>query len=156
MAQRKRKVNMQPFWRFLFIVYVGLMIWLLFARSPDWNSKYEYRELLRMKVNLKPFSTIRNYLNVLLHYPESSEYGKCFIELLGNVLMFIPAGWLLPRIFPHMRKFFLFLLTCVLSIFFVEALQLLTLLGWFDIDDVILNLSGMLIGFIIYAITSKK
>lgn len=156
MAKRKRKVNMLPFWRFLFIVYAGLMLWLLFARSPGWNSEYGYRELLRLNMNTTPFHTIRNYLNVILHYPDSPEYGKCIVELVGNIVMFIPAGWLLPRLFPAMRKFFLFLLSCLLVITFVEALQLLTLLGQFDVDDIILNLSGILIGYILYAITAKK
>lgn len=156
MATRKRKVNMQPLWRFLFVLYAGLMLWLLFARSPGWDSDYEYRELLRMKTNLTPFFTINNYLNVLQNYPDSPEYGKCLIELFGNVLMFVPAGWLLPKLFAPMRKFFYFLLTCLLAITFVEALQLLTLLGRFDVDDIILNIAGMLIGYIIYAITQKK
>lgn len=156
MAQRKRKVNMQPFWRFLFVVYTGLMLWLLFARSPGWDPDYGYRELLRLNMNTTPFYTIHNYLNVISHYPNSPEYNKCIIELVGNIVMFIPAGWLLPKLFPAMRKFFLFLLSCLLVITFVEALQLLTLLGQFDVDDIILNLSGMLIGYILYAITAKK
>lgn len=152
----KRKMNNKPLWYFLFAVYVGLMLWLLFARSPGWQAGYEYRELLKLKTNLKPFFTIQNYWNVIRNYPDSSEYNKCVIELFGNILMFIPAGWLLPRLFLPMRKFFVFLLTCLLSIFFIEALQLLTLLGRFDIDDVILNISGMLIGYIIFALSLCK
>lgn len=152
----KRKVNKRPLWCFLFAVYTGIMLWLLFARSPGWDSGYEYRELLKMKMNLDPFHTIDNYVSVIKNHPESPEYNKCVIELFGNILMFIPAGWLLPRIFTPMRKFFIFLLTCLLTIFFIEALQLLTLLGRFDIDDVILNISGMLIGYILYALTVKK
>ena len=156
MANRKRKVNTQPFWRFLFVLYLALMLWLLFGRSPGWTAGLTYREILKNNISLKPFYTIDNYLNVIKNYPESSYFTQCIIELAGNILLFIPAGWLLPRLFKAMRKFFPFLLTCVLSIVFVESLQLFTLLGRFDVDDIILNISGMLIGYIIYAITAKK
>lgn len=152
----KRKANTQPFWRFLFVVYLGLMIWLLFFRSRGWPEGLTYQEAIKQSMNLKPFYTIKNYVNVIFHYPDSSYYTKCMIELLGNVLMFIPAGWLLPRIFPTMRKFFPFLLICIISILLVETLQLFTLLGHFDVDDVILNLIGMIIGYILYILTRKK
>ena len=44
MAKRKRKVNTQPFWRFLFVLYLALMLWLLFGRSPGWTAGLTYRE----------------------------------------------------------------------------------------------------------------
>lgn len=156
MAKRKRKINTQPFWRFLFVVYAALMLWLLFGRSPGWIDGLGYREILKLNINLHPFYTIDNYVNVITKYPNSPYYTQCVIELAGNILMFIPAGWLLPRLFQPMRKFFPFLLTCLLSILFVEALQLFTLLGHFDVDDIILNLTGMLLGYILYALTAKK
>lgn len=156
MAKRKQKVNTQPFWRFLFVLYIAVMLWLLFGRSPGWTQGLSYRETLRNNINLKPFYTIDNYLNVIKNYPQSSYFTQCVIELLGNVLLFIPAGWLLPRLFQAMRKFFPFIFTCLLCIFFVESLQLLTLLGHFDVDDIILNLFGILVGYIIYALTAKK
>ena len=150
MAKRRKKVNTQPLWRFLFVVYIALMLWLLFGRSPGWSDGRAYRELLRQNINLKPFYTIENYLHVILKNPQSSYFKNCIIELLGNILLFIPAGWLLPRLFRSMRKFFPFLLTCLLAILFVESLQLVTLLGRFDVDDIILNIVGMLIGYILY------
>ena len=71
------------------------------------------------------------------------------INLVGNVVLFIPAGWLLPRLWRRFRNFFLFILTCAVSIFLIETLQLFTLLGSFDVDDIILNLSGMLLGYLV-------
>ena len=150
MAKRRKKVNTQPLWRFLFVVYIALMLWLLFGRSPGWSDGRAYRELLRQNINLNPFYTIENYLHVILKNPQSSYFKNCIIELLGNIFLFIPAGWLLPRLFKSMRKFFPLLLTCLLAILFVESLQLVTLLGRFDVDDIILNIAGMLIGYILY------
>lgn len=152
MANKKRKVNTQPFWRFLFVVYCGVMLWLLFGRSQGWVTGFTYRQMLEQNVNLTPLSTIRDYWNVVAHRTNDDYFVHCFINLAGNVLLFIPAGWLLPKVFPKQRNFFRFFVTCTGLIFLVETLQLFTLLGSFDIDDVILNLAGMIMGFLVYHI----
>lgn len=152
----RRKPNTQPFWRFLFLLYMGLMLWLLFGRGRGWDSSSGYLQTLMGNINLRPFYTIRNYLNIVLHYPDAAIFPHCVINLVGNVVMFIPAGWLLPRIFKGMRKFLVFLLSCLLGILFVEILQLVTLLGSFDVDDIILNLIGMVTGFLLHAVFAKK
>ena len=55
-----------------------------------------------------------------------------------------------------MRNFFVFLLTCTLSITLVEVLQLVTLLGSLDIDDLILNLFGMLVGYLFFIFSRNR
>lgn len=152
----KRKPSTQPLWRFLFLVYMGLMLWLLFGRSSGWDRELSYAQQLAANLNLKPLYTIKNYLNIVLHYPNAEIFPHCVINLVGNVVMFIPAGWLLPRIFKVMRGFFLFLLTCLCAIALVETVQLLTLLGSFDVDDIILNLLGMVTGFLLWKCNARK
>ena len=152
MARKNRQVNTSPLWRFLFVVYCAVMLWLLFGRSQGWNNNVPYHQLLANNINLTPLLTIRNYYQVVTQGPENPYFIHCVINLLGNVLLFIPAGWLLPKVFPFQRNFFRFLVTCTGLIFLVEAVQLFTLLGSFDIDDLILNLIGMVFGFIVYHI----
>lgn len=152
----KRKVNTTPLWRFLFLVYCAVMLWLLFGRSNGWNSAIPYTQQLRQNTNLVPFLTIGNYLYVPQHSGSSYMRIHCFINLAGNIFLFIPAGWLLPRLWKWQKNFFRFLITCLGCILLVEVLQLFTLLGRFDIDDVILNLSGMIIGFILNVIFMKR
>jgi glycopeptide antibiotics resistance protein len=124
------------------------MLWLLFGRSSGWTEGLAYREMLGQNINMTPFFTIRNYLHVILHHHSTYLVTHCVINLLGNILLFIPAGWLLPKIWKKQRNFFLLFLTCALSILLIEVLQLFTLLGSFDVDDLILNLFGMTMGFI--------
>lgn len=152
MAKKTRKVNTQPLWRFLFVVYCAVMLWLLFGRSQGWVDGLTYQQMLQRNVNLVPLKTIRDYWNVVFHNSNQEYFVHCFINLGGNVLLFIPAGWLLPKIFPRQRNLFRFLITCLGAIFLVEVIQLFTLLGSFDIDDIILNLSGMTAGFLVYHI----
>lgn len=152
MAKKKRKVNTQPWWRFLFVIYCGIMLWLLFGRSQGWTENLSYRQILTQNINLIPLQTIRDYWNVVFYRTNDAYLLHCFINLAGNVLLFIPAGWLLPKIFAFQRNFFRFFATCAGSILLIESVQLFTLLGSFDIDDVILNLAGMTFGFIVYHI----
>ena len=153
---RKNKNAAQVMWCIGFILYTGLMIWLLFCRSQEWTEGLSYRQMLLQNINLKPLYTIKNYINVILHYPESTYYRHCIINLTGNILMFIPAGFLLPRLFKPLRKFFPFILTVLICILFVELLQLLAMVGSFDIDDIILNFFGVLIGYLLFICTAKK
>lgn len=151
-----KKTNFQPLWRFLFLLYCAVMLWLLFGRSQGWVDGLSYRQMLRQNMNLQPFFTIRNYLTVVLEGTNPSVFAHCLINLLGNVLLFIPAGFLFPRLFPKLRNFFLFFILCFLIMGFIELLQLFTLLGSFDVDDLILNLFGMLIGYLVCILIVKK
>lgn len=149
---KKRKMNTEPLWRFLFLVYCAVMLWLLFDRSPERIAGLTYSQQLAQNTNLIPFFTIRNYLHVITHRTNDAVLIHCIINLGGNVILFMPAGYLLPRLWKKMRNFFLFFLTCTVHILLIELLQLFTLLGSFDVDDLILNLFGMTLGFIFYSI----
>ena len=96
------------------------------------------------------------YMFLVCRREYDSLFFHCAINLAGNVVLFIPIGYFLPRLWGKMRNFLRFSFTCVLSICLVELLQLLTLLGSLDIDDLILNLCGMILGYLIFMICKKK
>ena len=151
-----RKPNTSPLWRFAFLVYCAVMLWLLFGRSQGFVAGVPYETQLRQNANLIPFYTIENYWNILQHSDNHALRVHCFINLTGNLFLFIPAGWLFPRLWKKMRNYFRFFALCFGLIFFVEVVQLFTLLGSFDVDDVILNLLGMTVGFVVHAIQFRK
>lgn len=150
-----KKKQSNGFLWFVFILYCAVMLWLLFDRPTDVVEGLSYEELLRQNMNLQPLLTIRNYLYVIIHRSNDAVLVHCIINLLGNVLLFIPAGLWLPKLCPKMRNFFRFFFTCLGAILLVETAQLFTLLGSFDVDDIILNLFGMTVGFILYHLTRK-
>ena len=152
----KSKSNASPFWRFIFLLYCVVLLWLLFGRSNGWAADIPYQEHLKRNTNLVSFYTIRNYLYVLQNRTDPYLLTHCFLNLVGNILLFIPAGWLLPKLWNWQRNFFHFLVSCLGAVFFVEIVQLFTLLGSFDVDDIILNLLGMIVGFLFHAIFSKR
>ena len=143
------------FWRFLLVLYGGIMLWLLFDRSNRWADGVPYWKQLQHNANLTPLRTIKNYLWILKHPSTRYLRNQSIINLGGNVILFMPAGWLFPKVWPFLRKFFIFLAFCAGVILLVEITQLFTMLGSFDVDDLLLNLAGMILGFVLFKISAK-
>ena len=138
MERKHKKLNIV-----LFFVYAALMLWLLFDRAGGIDGM-DYWKQIRGNLNLVPFHTIRLFLNVL---GRKDYLSAAIVNLGGNVIMFIPLGYFLPKVFPALRKFWRTILATVLIITAVEVAQLFTLLGKCDIDDLILNAIGATIGY---------
>jgi glycopeptide antibiotics resistance protein len=143
METRHRKLYI-----FLFCLYSAFMLYLLFGRSGGIEGK-PYWDQIQANLNLKPFHTILLFLNVLTR----PAYGtSALFNLGGNVILFIPLGFFLPCVFLRLRKFSSTILTTAAIISTVELLQLFTLLGRCDIDDLILNILGAAIGYGVHKI----
>ena len=126
----------------LFLAYAMVMVYLLFLqRTPSWD---RYWDVVSQSYNLQPLKTVRQMVSLLYSRPALARFAV--INLIGNVIMFVPLG-LLPMIWKRQQKFGWYLLTVAISILLIELLQLFTTLGSADIDDFLFNLLGALIGF---------
>ena len=98
--------------------------------------------------NYVPFKTILPYL--------LGENGFLIgaLNIGGNIAFLIPIGFLLPFVFARIdsKKS---LVLAILSGMFIELTQVVLHLGIFDIDDVILNGLGVMVGFWIYLLFQK-
>ena len=135
-----RKVNTA-----LFMAYGALMLWLLFDR-PGFMPGIPYWDQVAQQLNLVPFRTLRLFAH-LLDSGVRAHIRMAVINLGGNVIMFIPLGLLLPKVFPKLSSLLRVLLTTAAIITVVEIIQLFTLVGSCDIDDLILNVAGAAIGY---------
>ena len=129
----------------LFMAYGTLMLWLLFDR-PGFTPGIPYWDQVAQQLNLVPFRTLRLFAH-LLDSGVRAHIQMAVINLGGNVIMFIPLGLLLPKVFPKLSSLLRVLLTTAAIIIFVEIIQLFTLVGSCDIDDLILNVAGAAIGY---------
>src|SRR5690606_38936395 len=68
-------------------------------------------------------------------------------NLFGNLIMFLPMGIYLPYYIKKLNKVGKFTLSMIILLFVIEATQLVTRRGSFDMDDFILNIVGALVGF---------
>lgn len=129
------------------ITYIFLLIYFLFfaewyGRGPDVNLEPRY--------NLIPFLEIRRYID----YWDILGSEMVFLNLLGNVIGFIPLGFLLPVVFNSLKRSWVVVYLGLTISIMVECLQLILRVGSCDIDDVILNTVGTAIGYICYRICS--
>ena len=149
MVKRKRYL----IWS-MFIVYCGVMLWLLFGRSIH-ASGDDYAGSLIANINRIPFHTVLDQLQNLLNPPSSGLFTHAWINLGGNVAVFIPLGIFLPLIWPKFRRWGRFFLVSSGIICIVELLQWITLRGILDVDDYILNMLGLFGGYVLFRLSAR-
>ncbi|MDQ0887875.1 glycopeptide antibiotics resistance protein [Paenibacillus sp. V4I9] len=96
--------------------------------------------------NFYPFKSVSEYFLRFEHY----NRDILIKNLAGNLLMLSPLGVILPVMFEKFRKAYKFITFILIFNLSIEIFQIVTTLGSFDIDDIILNSTGALItyGFI--------
>lgn len=70
--------------------------------------------------------------------------------VVENVLLFIPYGFVLAWADARQRRFLLNLLTGAMTSLAIECMQLVTGRGYFQIDDILTNILGTILGFCCY------
>ena len=142
-TELKRKVMIG-----LFVVYITLALSVTLFPIPfqeTYSSGYEY--------NFIPFKSIADSLNAGLR--------PAIMSVAGNIILTMPFGFLVTLL-KNNKKFLIILYLIVLFSFMIELLQLVIGLGIgyryrnVDIDDLILNTTGGIIGYAIYRLTPKK
>lgn len=135
----------------IFVIYIiALCYFLFFAESMGRTTRgdeYHY--------NLQPLFEIKRI------WRSSHILGMKYVILnfAGNVIAFIPFGYLLPKMVKKKPKLFHTVLFSFEFSLLVELTQLISRTGSFDVDDLILNTFGGLIGYILYygrVVSGKK
>lgn len=126
----------------LFSVYTAWLLWLLLFRRLGSISALALPEYAAAHLQLVPLVTVREQLVQL-----AQGFRSAWINLAGNVVLFVPEGVLLPALFRPLRKKWRCLLVFGAAVILVELLQLLLRVGSCDIDDLMLNCLGAGIGF---------
>ena len=72
--------------------------------------------------------------------------------VVENVLLFIPYGFICPWAFPWLRGFFRNTFAAFVTSFGVETIQLITSRGYFQVDDILTNVLGAVIGYLLFQI----
>lgn len=118
------------------VLYALIMLKLLLFRDHSVGGH---------KYNLLPFYTIHN----LLTYTEKYTWQEWYKNLAGNIVLFMPLGIYFPLWNKRLWQAGRLALTVIGVIFVVETLQIVTTMGTFDVDDIILNTFGALLGLML-------
>lgn len=139
-AKNRKRVRMLG--KILFILYIGFLLYFLIF--SDWYGRTggmnEYHYNLVLFKEIKRFWIYREQLGWV-----------SFANLFGNVLIFMPFGFFMPMASRY-RSFFLTLFYSFGLSLLVETFQLFTKVGSFDVDDLLLNTIGGVIGYIFFVI----
>lgn len=150
-------------WRkvILTLYFIGFFYYTFLSREaqPHTTIILTYFRNLRSAVTLN--TSISDFLKLLFTGGGLGEatfdYHKLGSEPILNILLFMPLGYLLPSIFNFFKHkpWFTVIAGFLLSLT-TELLQLVTRLGSFDVDDLINNTLGSVIGVILYYLVLKK
>ena len=126
----------------LFILYLCALTYFLFF-SEKYGRTMADREY---SYNLVPFLEIKRFWN----HREMLGFMAVFTNLAGNVLAFLPFGAILPVISRRTRGIFRIMLLSFEFSLLVECIQLVSKVGSFDVDDLLLNTLGGVMGYVFF------
>ena len=140
-VRNRQKKNQRILGKVFFVLYIAFLIYFLifserYGREPG-SAAYSY--------NLLPFKEIQRFWT----YRYQLGFGAVFTNLIGNILIFVPFGFFLPLASKFRSMAMTVFLSFGLSLC-VEMIQFITQVGSFDVDDLILNTLGGLIGYYLF------
>lgn len=142
--KKETKIKIQLVSIFLFVLYlIGLTYFLFFAEN--FGRIYSDREYA---YNLELFKEIKRFWN----YRKELGNFAVFTNIAGNVICFFPYGAILPVLNRRARNFFVITFLSFEFSLLVECVQLVSRVGSFDVDDILLNTLGGILGFFIFTV----
>ena len=98
------------------------------------------------RYNLEPFKEIKRFWS----NRNALGWRSVITNLAGNIIAFVPFGFFLPMLCRLGRNIISCILLSGLFSLAVESVQLFTKVGAFDVDDIMLNAVGGLVGYLFY------
>lgn len=142
---------MRKIWLYMpLLYYIYLLACVLLFKYVPVTEVFQTNRQYIPGTNTMPLHTINHYL--MGNYRVSSY--SAYINIFGNILIFIPLGIYLSM----WQKKATILLILVQSIFIsslIEGTQYVLRLGSYNIDDIMLNALGGMLGAIIYTLLHK-
>ena len=124
----------------LFLSYLMLLMYFMFFSEmlgrTDGSRIFSY--------NLQPFKEIMRFWK----YREVLGYQAVFWNLGGNILCFMPFGYFVMWLWKNMDRWYLVASLSLYLSLLIELVQYFMKVGSFDVDDLLLNTIGGILGYI--------
>ena len=133
----------------LLLMYINLAVIFRFTFFPMEKVDGQVQPLIFDIATAFPFKV---NLIPLVHLFDYNIKRELLLNVIGNVAMFIPSGIVLPIIYKRLDSFVKVILAGGGISFCIEIIQLPFSVRVSDVDDLILNTSGVIIGYGIYAL----
>ena len=130
--------------RVLLVLYLACLIYFMF-----FSESYGRTEVhVEYRYNLVLFREIRRFLM----HGDILGLPAVLINIVGNVVVFIPYGCGLPLLFERLQSFLRVTILSFATSLLAETMQLLLRVGCFDVDDLLLNTIGGCIGYLVFVL----
>ncbi len=141
---------MQKWIKIIFTVYLYVLVKVIIFKYP-FDELYAIAQTWRRDVileglgtaNFIPFKTFKIYIKY-------ADKLNSFENLAGNILAFVPFGFLLPLVRKNKSNLADIFANALILVVGIEVFQLFSAFGAFDVDDIILNCLGAVIGYFVY------
>ena len=134
----------------IFSLYLLCLIKLLFLSRTSLSELFDSQRVVTRSFNLIPFHTITDYL-----FSNSSEVARfSFVNIQGNIAAFLPLG-AFAVLFRADKRVLPNLLLVAAASLSAEIIHAISGIGVADIDDLILNCLGGLLGILGYKLLQK-
>ncbi|MDL2323905.1 VanZ family protein [Ruminococcaceae bacterium OttesenSCG-928-A16] len=133
----------------LFAVFLAAFATQVFSPGAGFTpatlfSSFWHRLQTGTDINLIPFKSNWQFVT-------SNNWEHAFLNLAGNVLIFSPIGFFLPLLWQRWQRFYKVALCGLAFTCFIEFSQLF-IARYTDVDDIILNVLGTMLGYGVYAL----
>ncbi|MDF9799712.1 glycopeptide antibiotics resistance protein [Catalinimonas alkaloidigena] len=129
----------------LSVVYVGIAGWLLFFFPFTSVNRLDHS--VERHINPVPLETTSQYFRNAWKYANWAQFQQLITNVGGNILLFVPMGVILFQLKFIPNQWWWALLLGFLISSGVESIQILSRTGNFDVDDIMLNGLGTLLGY---------
>lgn len=137
-------------WKIIFIIYIFILIKLIVFKYP-WEYLVAVTKNWEKGIILEGLSTanftLGKSIRMYIRYFDKFPFWNGFANLIGNVLVFIPYGFLLPLAYHGCGKWWRVFYCAVGFVMSIELFQLFSAFGAFDVDDILLNVGGAMMGY---------
>lgn len=139
-------------YRKLAIVYGIFVIVITLCRKPQAITKGKlYWDYIERNIQLVPLQSLQELVKIIFDNTFSiNARVLSAINVIGNIFIMTPLGFLLPCASKKMERTRCFLFFMIGSILLIEIIQVFGTVGSFDIDDIILNLVGSVLGLCVF------
>ncbi len=144
--QEKTKRRISLIGTGLFVLYLIALVYFLFFAEE--YGRTQSGETLRY--NLTPFKEIGRFIR----YRDVLGMRAVLLNIAGNVAIFLPFGAIVPVMHGRLRRAIRTIGLCAVFSLGVETIQLITRVGSFDVDDIMLNTLGGALGYALFAVSN--
>ena len=97
--------------------------------------------------------TLKPFLSYCIAY--ETENAELWLQIIMNIAMYVPIGFALPGCLQTVDKLWKVIVLVLICSVGIEAIQYIFSIGYAEVDDVINNVFGTLMGYALYVIFEK-